>query len=218
MKISLILLAAGLGSRMNLGYNKMFYKIGNETVIEKCLSCFKDNDFINEIIVVINKADEKPLKELLNDASLKYVYGGQERYDSVYNGLNQVSNEYVLIHDGARCFLDEQSLANIIEATLKYDSACLVVKAKDTIHLADNDLYLNTTLNRHNTYLAQTPQGFKTSLIKDVYHKFFADKSILTYLTDDAMLVNELSDTRVKLVAGSYANIKVTTIEDTKND
>ncbi|MDF9867370.1 2-C-methyl-D-erythritol 4-phosphate cytidylyltransferase [Bacilli bacterium PM5-3] len=216
--ISLIILAAGQGSRMNLGYNKMFYKIDGLTVIEKCIKAFYNHHDINEIIVVINKDDEQQIKTILADYSLKFVYGGNERYDSVYNGLVNVSNEYVLIHDGARCFISEKQINDIIAGTKKYNAACLAIKAKDTIHLMDENGYICSTLNRDTTFLAQTPQGFKTNVIKDVYDKFQANKSALISITDDAMLVNSLSDHKVKIIESDYSNIKVTTIEDVRHD
>lgn len=216
MKTSAIILAAGQGKRMNLNYNKMLYKIDNETVLEKCLRPFLENNYIEEIIVVVSKDDKLQIEELLNNDNIKIVVGGKERYDSVYRGLQAVTTDYVLIHDGARCFITKELISKIVKATFEYKATCLAVKSKDTVHLIDKDYYLTNTLNREQAYLAQTPQGFKTTIIKEAYTKFYQDTRIVKYVTDDAMLVNELTHYNVKIIESDYSNIKITTPEDIK--
>ena len=218
MKFSLILLAAGSGSRMNLGYNKMMHTIDGMTILEKCLKTFLNHNSIDEIIVVINKDDEQEIAKSLKGYPIKYTYGGNERYDSVYNGLQIVSNDYVLIHDGARCFINDKLINDIVEATIKYDAATLAVPAKDTIHLVDDESFIQTTVNRNRAYLAQTPQGFKTTLIKNIYDILYPNVEFFQNITDDAMLVHEIAEHKVRIVKSDYSNLKVTTVEDIRND
>lgn len=210
---SLVLLAAGSGQRMNLGYNKMLYEIDNTPIIKKCYDVFKNNINISEIIIVSSKEDLNTYQDILKDENIKYVIGGSLRYESVKNGLEHVSNEYCLIHDGARCFITDDLINKIINATKEYDCCTLAVQSKDTLHY-EEDGFIKETLNRNHTYLAQTPQGFKTSIILEAHNNLLKDHNI--NVTDDAMLVNTYTNHKVKLVESSYANIKVTTIEDLK--
>lgn len=208
---SLILLAAGSGKRMNLGYNKMLYEIDGIPIIRKCYDTFNNIDLIDDIIIVSSNEDINTYKKIFRDDKVSFVIGGKERYDSVRNGLEHVKNDYVLIHDGARCFINESLINKIIDNTLKYDCATLAVLSKDTIHI-EEDNFINTTINRSHAYLAQTPQGFRTDIIKDAHSKLLSNNNI--NVTDDAMIVNTFTDHKVRIVESEYSNIKITTIED----
>lgn len=208
---SVIILAAGQGTRTKLEYNKMLYQIDDETIIEKVIKPFYNNIHINQIVVVINKKDESQIKELLKDYNITYVYGGKERYNSVYCGLLKVANDYVLIHDGARCFITSDLITKLCDEIIVEKAAFLGVKAKDTIHFVE-DGYVTMTTNRENTYLAQTPQGFETKLILDAYHQLMKDSN--QEVTDDVMIFRNYLDYPIKLVESSYSNIKITTPED----
>lgn len=208
---SLILLAAGSGKRMNLGYNKMLYEIDGIPIIRKCYDTFNNIDLIDDIIIVSSNEDINTYKKIFRDDKVSFVIGGKERYDSVRNGLEHVKNDYVLIHDGARCFINESLINKIIDNTLKYDCATLAVLSKDTIHI-EEDNFINTTINRSHAYLAQTPQGFRIDIIKDAHSKLLSNNTI--NVTDDAMIVNTFTDHKVRIVESEYSNIKITTIED----
>lgn len=212
MKYSAIILAAGKGSRTNLEYNKVFYTFSDgEKLLCKTLKPFLSDEDCTQIVVVTGKEEKEIVEEILvNDPRIVYTFGGATRQDSVYNGLEKVTNKYVMIHDGARCYVSKEEIERCKEA-LTYEDACLLmVPAIDTIKVVE-DGYVKTTPVRSTLYYAQTPQCFKTELIKDCYKQ---GKETCWQASDDASLVEKFSDTKVKVVIGEYANKKVTTKED----
>ena len=142
--------------------------------------------------------------------SLIHIYGGKERQDSVYNGLQVVDQDHVLIHDGARPYITTEKIDDLLLCLKEYDACLLMVPVKDTIKLCCDDT-VEVTLPRARLMQAQTPQAFKTSLIKVCYQQA-QDSGFIA--TDDASLVEEFSTAPVKVVIGSYENIKITTPED----
>lgn len=210
MNYSAIVLCAGKGSRSGLSYNKMLYRFKDKTVYEMTMAIFL-NDIQCKQIVVVTKEDEvDELKELLVDDKICYVYGGKERQDSVYNGLKVVNQEYVLIHDGARPYLKQENINDLLFCLKDNDACLLAVPVKDTIKMC-KDGNVMTTLPRAMLMQAQTPQAFKTTLITKCY-QLGKDKGYIA--TDDASLVEEFDKKDVKVVVGSYENIKITTPDD----
>ena len=198
MNYSAIILCAGKGSRSGLDYNKMLYRFGNQTVYQMTMKTFL-NDPRCKQLVVVTKADEiTDLKQLVTDKRIVYVYGGKERQDSVYNGLQVVDQDHVLIHDGARPYITTEKIDDLLLCLKEYDACLLMVPVE-------------VTLPRARLMQAQTPQAFKTSLIKVCYQQA-QDSGFIA--TDDASLVEEFSTAPVKVVIGSYENIKITTPED----
>lgn len=208
MKYDVIIVASGKGERANLGYNKVFYKMKNgKTVLEQSVELFlEDNDCVN-IIVVTN---EECLKLVLNNNKIIKTIGGEQRKDSVKNGLKLVSSEYVLIHDGARPFLNAQSLSELKIEIEKHGAAILAKKAVDTVKKIQNNKIIKT-IDRNTIYLAETPQGFKTDLIKKCYEKCGAKD-----FTDDASLVESFGYD-VFVVEDRFDNKKLTTETDFVN-
>ncbi|MGN1344242.1 MAG: 2-C-methyl-D-erythritol 4-phosphate cytidylyltransferase [Traorella sp.] len=206
---SAIILAAGSGTRLNLGYNKLLYQIDEETIIEKTVNVFKNDSDCDEIILVISPNDEIKMKELFKN-SVKYTYGGSTRQESSYQGVCQATNEKVMIHDGARPYVSKQELEACKEALQKYDASLLMVPVKDTIKIIQND-QVKQTLNRNQLMAALTPQCFKTSLIKECLEKAMQSEESFS---DDASVVEKMSNCEVHVIQGSYANIKITTKED----
>lgn len=206
-----IVLAAGSGSRSGLNYNKVFYKLDDKTVIEHSLSNFIIDDHCHKIILVISEVDEEEFLNLNLNAKIKLTYGGSERVDSVINGLELVESEYVLIHDGARPYLKNEDLMKLKASLDDYDAALLMVKSIDTSKIVVNG-EIKSTLKRNEIYNAQTPQAFKTSLLKNAYLQLNeTDKKIVT---DDAQIIELYCQTPIKMVEGSYSNIKITTKND----
>lgn len=199
--IGIIILAAGIGSRMNLGYNKMLYEIDGAPIYKKTLEIFKCFD---EIVVVKNECDTLDLP-----SKVKVVNGGKTRGESVYNGLKMITSDYVLIHDGARCYLDNESLNRCIDALKFNDAIGLGVKVKDTIKLINNEGV--KTLKRDDLVAMQTPQGGKTKLFLSAYEK---EKINGFDSTDDLEVIEKYTNAFIKIVEGSYNNKKVTTKED----
>ncbi len=211
MNYSAIILCAGSGTRTGLKYNKMFYEIENQTVYEKTLSVFLNDEECQEIIVVCKKREEDDFKKLSHDSRIKFVEGGKERQDSVYNGLKEVTLDYVMIHDGARCFITQAILDRIKEALNVHDATVVMVPSIDTVKRVIDGKVVET-LVRSELYNAQTPQSFKTPLIKEAY-QYAYDHSIS--MTDDASAVENYGKD-VYVVMGDYNNKKITTKEDLK--
>ena len=210
MNYSAIVLCAGKGSRSGLTYNKMLYRFKNKTVYEMSMEIFLNDERCKQIVVVTKEEELDDLKKLISSKKIDYVFGGKERQDSVYNGLQVVKEDFVLIHDGARPYLKKENIDDILECLNKNDACLLVVPVKDTIKVCI-DGNIVKTLPREQLVQAQTPQAFKTELIKRCYQKG-KDKNYIA--TDDASLVEYFENIEVKAVLGSYSNIKITTPDD----
>lgn len=220
-KITAIVLAAGSGSRMKSKTKKQFMGIKGKPVIWYSLFEFEKSR-VDEIILVTGKEDidycKKEIVEKYNLKKIKNVVaGGSERYESVYNGLKEVTGNIVLIHDGARPLINNEIIERSIEGTIKSDACVVGVPVKDTIKRANKEGYIMDTPNRSELWITQTPQSFKTDLVKMAYKKMKEEleKGNTTLnITDDAMVVEEFTTNQVRFVQGDYKNIKVTTPED----
>ena len=220
-KITAIVLAAGSGSRMKSKTKKQFMEIKGKPVIWYSLFEFEKSR-VDEIILVTGKEDidycKKEIVEKYNLKKIKNVVaGGSERYESVYNGLKEVTGNIVLIHDGARPLINNEIIERSIEGTIKSDACVVGVPVKDTIKRANKEGYIIDTQNRSELWITQTPQSFKTDLVKMAYKKMKEEleKGNTTLnITDDAMVVEEFTTNQVRFVQGDYKNIKVTTPED----
>lgn len=220
-KITAIVLAAGSGSRMKSKTKKQFMEIKGKPVIWYSLFEFEKSR-VDEIILVTGKEDidycKKEIVEKYNLKKIKNVVaGGSERYESVYNGLKEVTGNIVLIHDGARPLINNEIIERSIEGTIKSDACVVGVPVKDTIKRANKEGYIMDTPNRSELWITQTPQSFKTDLVKMAYKKMKEglEKGNTTLnITDDAMVVEEFTTNQVRFVQGDYKNIKVTTPED----
>jgi 2-C-methyl-D-erythritol 4-phosphate cytidylyltransferase len=215
--VSVIVAAAGRGSRMNMPINKLYMEIGDVPVLVRTLTAFQDCRLVNEIILVVNNEDILFCKQDIIDPYRLYkvktiTAGGSERQMSVYNGLLQVNTkaDIVMIHDGARPFIDEQGIARCVETAAEFGACTLAVRVKDTIKKADDDGTVTQTVDRRNLWAIQTPQAFKYGLIMEAHERARQDGFTGT---DDTVLVERIGKP-VKLVEGSYRNIKITTRED----
>lgn len=210
---SVVVVAAGKGTRMGLDYNKLFVEIEPEkTILDKTLDIFLKDGKCRQIIVVTNDDDIQILKERYKSIDIDYVIGGQTRQASVYNGLKSVKESYVLIHDGARPFLSQMDLDKLVDTLHNEVAAILGVKAIQTIKLM-KDGYIVDTIERNNVVEAQTPQAFKSDLILECHQKAIVDRY---QATDDSQLFEKYAQQKVKFVEGSYENIKITTHNDLK--
>lgn len=206
-KFSVIIPAGGTSSRYG-NKNKLLEKIKDKTVIEETVSKFIDFEEITEIIIPANASIQNELKELLTHSKIKIIAGGTSRQKSVYNALQVVSNEYVLIHDGARPLIRKDTIEYVLQAVVDKQAVSVMTKTTDTIKEVDSDGRIIRTIDRSKLYNTQTPQAFKTSIIKEVHEKlkdgnFTDDSSMLEYLNIPVYIVN-----------GSYTNIKITIKSD----
>lgn len=214
---SAVIVAAGMGKRMQSNINKQYIKLRDKEVVAHTIEVFDKNDNIDEIIVAVREDEEEFFVEhVLNkynfDKKIKIAHGGNERQDSVYNGLKKVSKEcnIVLIHDGARPFVSDAIINNSIEEAIENKAVVVGVPVKDTIKVLDDKNIITNTPNRKYVWAVQTPQSFDYELLMKSYDNAFENNF---FGTDDAMLVENMGY-NVKMIMGSYENIKMTTKED----
>lgn len=219
-KCTAIVLAAGQGKRMGTKVQKQYLEISGKPVLSYSLDVFQRSNIIDDIILVVGENQEDYCqKEIVEKYGItkvsKIVKGGAERFYSVWNGLQVISEDgYVFIHDGARPFVTEEILSRVYEA-VQEEKACVVgMPVKDTIKIADDNKFAKETPNRSYVWMVQTPQVFEKSLVKKAYSLLMEQEII--QVTDDAMVVEKMLNMNVKLVEGSYENIKITTPEDLK--
>lgn len=210
MNYSVIVLCAGQGKRTGLKYNKMFYKFNDKTIYEMTLKRFIDDERCEQIVVVCKDDEKDDLMKLSISEKIEYVTGGKERQDSVYNGLQVVSSEYVFIHDGARPFVKKEYIDRLLEEVYEHKACLLMVPCKDTIKEVIDGKVVKT-LKREILMHAQTPQVFLTSLVKEAYQQGIEN---CYQATDDAQMVERFTNQDVYVVVGDYDNKKITTPED----
>lgn len=212
-----IVLAAGQGKRMGSAVPKQFLELDGKPLLYYSLDCFEKSELVSEIILVTGK-DAIPfcwrIVEKYGFTKVKYVVpGGKERYDSVYEGLKACEAcDIVYIHDGARPFPDAEMLKQCMEAAVEYGACVAAVPSKDTIKIGTEEGIVKETPDRKTLWNVQTPQVFQYDLISKAHREI--RKGSMEGVTDDSMIVESLHLCPVKLVMGSYDNIKVTTPED----
>lgn len=216
-KYAAIVLAAGSGKRMNSKVHKQYLIIQDRPVLYYSLKEFQDSA-VDEIVLVVGKGEEKFCrKEIVDKYGISkvkaIVEGGKERYHSVFEGLKQTSDaDYVLIHDGARPFVNQDIIRRCMQEVQKYQACVVGMPVKDTIKIADEGGYAKQTPDRKNVWMIQTPQTFSYALIYEAYEEMLKTED--TAITDDAMVLERIKGKKSKLIEGSYRNIKITTPED----
>lgn len=215
--VSVIIAAAGMSNRMGSKINKQFIAIGGKPILAHTIEKFERCRYVDEIIVV---AKEEEIEYCRKEIVRKYKFnkvaniirGGKERQDSVYNGilaLNEKS-DIVLVHDGARPFVKLENIEDGIKGVVEYGACVIGVPVTDTIKVVGNDKFIDSTPKRDLLWAAQTPQCFFKEILIKGYEKAINDGF---YGTDDCSLVERIGY-NVKMIMGSYENIKITTPED----
>lgn len=215
--ISAIVLAGGAGKRMNSDVSKQYMELAGKPVLHHSIAAFDSHDEIGEIVVVIRKGEEELFeREIFSKQqfrkNIKIVRGGDERSDSVRNGISILDSksEMVLVHDGARPFLDKSIIDHNISGCRTYGACVTAVPSKDTVKIVSSSGEIVETPDRNTVFLAQTPQTFKTEIVAEAL-KSVQEEGLA--VTDDSMAVESLG-VKVQIVEGSYENIKLTTPED----
>lgn len=214
--VSAVIVAAGKGLRMNSVKNKMFIEIGGIPIIIRTLNAFENCNQISSIYLVISENEKSTFQKLIKEYNLKkinsYVVGGSTRQSSVYNGLLALNKQtdIVLIHDGARPFVTQSHIKGVIDAAIRYGASTLGVPIKDTVKKQDDSGFIVETFRREALLNTQTPQAFYYDLIINAHRQAIIDDF---KATDDAMLIERLGH-EVKVVRGSYDNIKITTPDE----
>lgn len=218
--ICAIVLAAGQGKRMKSSIQKQYILLKEKPILYYSLKAFEDIKEIERIILVVGKGEVSYCrKEIIDKYGLQKVTdvieGGKERYHSVYEGLKLLEKhcDYVLIHDEARPFITESIILNTIENVKKYKACAVGMPVKDTIKIVDEENFCVHTPERAKVWAVQTPQAFEYNIIKSAYD-ILMQKEIM--VTDDAMVIEQFMNISVKLIEGTYENIKITTQEDLK--
>ena len=216
MKYDVIITAAGSGTRMQLGKNKVFTEIAGKPCILYSLETFLQDADVQHVYITLSYAEMAPMHELLEqyaipETRITLVVGGNTRQESVYEALKKVTAYEVLIHDGARPFVNQQQITAVREALRFEKAAILATKATDTVKEINAVHEVNRTLDREKIYLAQTPQGFAAEVLLKVHEQAIEEEFVGT---DDASLIEHMGDCYVKIVEGSRWNLKITFPED----
>ena len=218
MHCTAIVLAAGQGKRMGTKVHKQYLMLAGRPVLYYSLKAFEDSPVIDEVFLVTGAGEEEYCREnIVNLFQFKKVsrimQGGAERYHSVWNGLQELEeNGYVFIHDGARPFVDSKMIERAY-AEVQEHKACVVgMPVKDTIKVADDRGTVETTPDRSKLWMVQTPQVFENHIVRGAYSMLMRESYI--NVTDDAMVVEQMLQYPIRLVYGSYENIKITTPDD----
>ncbi len=215
--VSVIIAAAGMSNRMGSKMNKQFIWINEKPILAHTIEKFEDCRYIDEIIIVSKEEEiEYCRKEIVKKYKFKKVSniirGGQERQDSIYNGilaLNEKSN-IILTHDGARPFVSLKNIEDGIKGAVEFGACVIRVPVTDTIKVVGEDGSIESTPKRSTLWQAQTPQCFKKEILIDGYNHAIKNEY---FGTDDSSLVEEIGY-NVRMIRGSYENIKITTPED----
>jgi len=204
-KVYAIVVASGVSTRFGGDMPKQFMLLGDMPVVSHALLAFERNPYIDNIILV---SDEGLHQALEISKCTQIIKGGKERRDSVFNGLQAIDDEgcIVLIHDGARPFVDDDDITRLLDEVKIHKAATLATPATNTLKVADGDMKAASTLKRENIYEIQTPQAFDYKTLMQA-HKAAQKDGLVGY--DDCQLVESIG-IAPKLIVGSSLNIKIT--------
>lgn len=214
--ISAIIVAGGSGSRLPGAVRKQYRPLAGRTVLARTLAVFEASPLVDTLLLVVPEEDFNFCRENYLAALRKpveMVPGGRERQESVYHGLcrcPQGEDDLVVIHDAVRPLLAAGHLAACVDGARRWGGSILAVPAVDTLKQVSPAGEIEATLDRRSIWLAQTPQAFRTRLIRRAHERARREGVVAT---DDAQLVERLG-APVHVVAGSRSNLKITTAED----
>lgn len=217
MKTVALILAAGKGTRMGAAKNKPYLSLGGKPVLCHTLFAFERSPQVDEIVLIVGEDDVDCARSSIVDAFdftkvRSIVVGGPKRQDSVWEGLRAITCtcDLVVVHDGVRPFVSQVLLEKTVRAVEATGAAVAAVPVKDTIKTVSPQGEVRTTLDRTALWAVQTPQAFRRDILIRAFERA-RDEGF--YATDDAALV-ERTGVPVRIVDGSYENIKITTPED----
>jgi 2-C-methyl-D-erythritol 4-phosphate cytidylyltransferase len=217
LKIAAVIPGAGSGERLAASENKPFVLLGQKPLLIHTVQKFQESPEIDEIVVVVQGKDVPRAESLVAEYHLgkvvAVVEGGERRQESVYRGLKKLEGRgiaCVLVHDAVRPFLDSSRIHEVIRVAKEHGAAILAIQPKDTIKLSNGTPFIQKTLDRSRLWAVQTPQCFSMDLLMKAYDSAIKDEFLAT---DDSSLVERLG-VNVRIVEGSYDNIKITTPED----
>ncbi|MBE5884484.1 MAG: 2-C-methyl-D-erythritol 4-phosphate cytidylyltransferase [Lachnospiraceae bacterium] len=231
---TVVLLAGGSGKRMGADKPKQFLEVAGRPLIWYTLNTLEHSEIVDDCVLVVAAKDIPYMQEhILNSGNFTKVKavaeGGRERFESVWNGLRLLKDislrdgidpGVIFIHDGARPFLTEDMLERCLQGALESEACVAAVPSKDTVTIADEEGYEAETPNRKYVWNVQTPQTFLANVVFSAFEKMAEDLKApnameqLSWITDDASVVEHYNGNKIRLIMGDYRNIKVTTQED----
>ena len=210
--VTAVILVAGNSTRFGKNRNKNFELVNGKTILSYSIKAFNENEYIDNIIVVLKEEDKNTVQEIIDNENLNkkidLVLGGNSRKESVYNAIKTSDSDIVIIHDGARPAIKQEYITKCIEEMKSFKGVTIGVKSKDTIKITDSDGIVIDTTKRSNTWIVQTPQCFDRKILLNLHEKYKDEE-----VTDDCMLL-EKGGYKIKIIEGDYTNIKVTTYSD----
>lgn len=216
-KVFAIIPAAGSGKRLGGSVKKQFLLLREKPIIVHTLQRFEHCPDIDEIAVAVPEQSIAEMESLISHYRLHKVsmvtVGGEKRQDSVYNVLRRFAfkpTDIVLVHDGVRPFIEAKRITHLIRQCKETGAAVLAVQPKDTIRRSRGGEYFDQILDRNALWLVQTPQAFLASILMKAFKQAKQDRF---YGTDESGLVERVG-VKIRIVEGSYDNIKITTEED----
>lgn len=210
MNVSVIIPAAGHGQRAGFKKNKLLVPFNGETTLSRTVNVFNNLERINRIIISASAEDFDEISLLFSSekfSKIKVVLGGETRTQSVMNALNEVTDEIVLIHDGARPFITADVIERAINSVISFGSGVVAVPNRDTLCFSDGET-AESYIGKAGIYSIQTPQGFLTEQIVRAYGLIKNKK-----YNDDSEVYGEFID-KPHLVLGDFENVKLTYKED----
>lgn len=220
-----LLLAAGSGKRMGSKIRKQYLELGGEPLFLHSVRAMEESPVITDVLLMTPQGDGDYCRGLICrtglEGKLRGVFdGGSERCFSVARGLEAISwpCDYVFIHDCARPFVDPATIRRLYDCVKEGQPCAAGMPSKDTIRITDDEGVEELTPDRSRTWIVQTPQAFPFPMIREAHRRLVSCAADLEKkgirITDDAMVAHSMTGCRVRMIRGSYRNIKVTTPED----
>jgi 2-C-methyl-D-erythritol 4-phosphate cytidylyltransferase len=214
MKIWVIIVAGGIGKRMQAELPKQFLEINQKPILIHTLQKFYQTLPHAQFLIVLPTHHHQTWQQIIKKHNLSITHqlvdGGAERFYSVKNALNQLpelqEESIVLIHDGVRPLVSSTTILNVLNKTIEHDAAIPVVNLTESLRQLSEQGSFH--VNRQQYKIVQTPQGFKLSVLKKAYEQAYSN-----IFTDDASVVEAIGH-KVELVFGNPENIKITTPSD----
>ena len=209
--MGVVVVAAGSSRRMG-GIEKVFLSLAGKPLVAHSLQTFEDSTLVDNVVLVVSDSARNDGEQIVTEFGygkvVDVVVGGARRQDSVLQGMDRLPDcGIIMVHDGARPFVSGDIISRGLHAMRMASAATAGVPVIDTIKIVDADMVVKSTPDRTTLWAAQTPQVFKSQLLREAHRRVTHDS------TDDAAMVEALG-TEVKVFMGSYENMKVTTPED----
>lgn len=209
-----VIVAAGRGTRMGTKESKQYLQLGDKPILVHTLELFQAMDSVKEVALAVGSDDVVRCSDWVRQYGLTkvtaIVAGGKERQHSVFRGLQALTSEWVMVHDGVRPLVTADAVRACCSAAEQSGASVLAVPVKDTIKQVNEAGVIVSTPDRRSLWAIQTPQAFHRVLLQEAHERAQSEGFIGT---DDAMVVERMG-IPVTVAEGEYTNIKITTPED----